>query len=199
MLTIVTPAVSYDLTVIQTVRAELGISNNSEDENLRRWIKQASAVIANYCNRVFAEETVAETFRLTTGQESLLLSRYPVVSIVSVTEYDTVLDPADYEVSAASGVLTRLSNDAPACWSAGKIMVTYVAGYALLTDLPYGIEAAAIALVKQMRFAAQRDPQIRSESGDGLGSSSFFDGLENGGLSPEVRGLLAEYRKPAGA
>lgn len=86
MLTVVTPAQSYDLTVLATVKAELGITDRSEDENLTRWIKQASDVIAKYCNRVFAQETVSETFRLATRESNLLLSRYPVVSIAAVQE-----------------------------------------------------------------------------------------------------------------
>jgi len=147
---------------------------------------------------MFAQETIEETFRLSTVTESLLLSRYPVSSIVSVTEYDTVLDVADYEVNVASGMLTRLSDDVTACWSAGKIVVTYTAGYAL-DDVPEDIQRAVIMLVQQYRYATERDPQLRSEAVEGAGSSGYFDGLEAGGLSPEVRGLLAEHRKPAGS
>jgi uncharacterized phiE125 gp8 family phage protein len=198
MLTIVTPATSYDLTVIETVRAELGITYRSEDENLARWITQASNIVARYCNRVFARETIAETFRLATRESDLLLSRYPVQSITSVQENDETLAATDYEVKLENGVLTRLRDDSPACWSLGKIVVTYTAGYPLLGDLPYGIERAAITLVKQYRFANARDPQLRSENVDGIGSAGYFDGLEADGLSPEVRGLLAEHRKPAG-
>ena len=199
MLTIVTPAQSYDLTVLDTVRAELGITDRAEDENLARWITQASDVVASYCNRVFARETIAETFRLATRESDLLLSRYPVQSIASVDENDETLAATDYEVKPENGVLTRLRDDSPTCWPPGKIVVTYTAGYLLLGDLPYGIERAAILLVNQYRYAAERDPQLRSEQTEGAGSSSYFDGLEAGGLSPEVRGLLAEHRKPAGS
>ena len=198
MLTVTTPAETHDLTRLDTVRAELGVTDRAEDENLARWISQASNAVAKHLNRVLAQETLSETFRLTSVTEALLLSRYPVASIVSVTEYDTVLDAADYEVNAASGVLTRLSDDAPAGWSAGKIVVSYVAGYAL-DEVPEEIERAAIMLVNQYRFAADRDPQLRGESTEGAGSSSYFDGMEAGGMSPEVRGLLGEHRKPAGS
>lgn len=153
--------------------------------------------MAKYCNRVLAQETVEETFRLLTAQESLLLCRYPVASIVSVTEAGTLLAEADYEVSVASGLLTRLSDDEPIYWSTGKIVVSYIAGYTL-DAMPDDIARAVTMLVSQYRFAAERDPQLRSESTDGAGSSSYFDGLDAGGLSPEVRGLLAEHRKPAG-
>src|SRR5450759_693293 len=91
---------TYDLTVLATVKAELGITDRDEDENLARWINQASGVIAKYCNRVFAQETLSDTFRLKWREceEILVLSRFPVSSIASVLENDATLDPAsDYE------------------------------------------------------------------------------------------------------
>ena len=198
MLTVITPANTHDLTTIETVRAELGITDRAEDENLARWITQASRVIGEYCNRVFAKETVAETFRLPAfTKDDLVLSRYPIKEIVSVTENDTALiECADFEVGLDAGFLTRLRDDTPTSWSPGKITVVYTAGYALLQDLPYSIERACIALVNQYRYSAERDPQLRSETTDGAGSSSYFDGMEAGGLSPEVRGLLDQYRIP---
>lgn len=198
MLIVTTPAESYNLVRLDAVRDALGITESGEDEQLATWIKQASGAVTKHLNRVLAQETVEETFRLSTVTESLLLSRYPVASIVSVTEFDTVLAATDYELHAASGVLTRLSADAPVCWSAGKIVVQYVAGYAL-DDVPDEVQRAVIMLVSQYRYGSDRDPQLRSETTDGAGSSSYFDGMEAGGLSPEVRGLLAEHRKPAGS
>jgi uncharacterized phiE125 gp8 family phage protein len=198
VLIVTVPAESFDLVLIDDVRDALGITDSSEDENLARWISQASGAVAKHLNRVLAQETVMETFRLSTVTESLLLSRYPVSSIVSVTEFDTALVSTDYELHAASGVLTRLSDDELICWSAGKVGVTYVSGFAL-DDVPDEIVRAVIMLVSQYRFSGERDPQLRSETTDGAGSSSYFDGQEVGGMSPEVRGLLADHRKPAGS
>lgn len=201
MLTTVTPATSFDLTLLATVKAELGITDRAEDENLTRWIRQASDTIAKFCNRVFVQETVRDTFRLKCREEGLLLTRFPVSSITSVVENDTTLTTAtDYELTrdGDAGVLNRLRFERDWTWPIGKIVVTYVAGYATLPDLPYGIERAAIVLVNQYRYSAERDPQLRGETTEGAGSSSYFDGLESSGLSPEVLGLLSKHRKPAG-
>lgn len=92
----------------------------------------------------------------------------------------------------------RLSDDVPACWGTSKIVVQYIAGYAL-DDVPDDIQRAVIMLVSQYRYSAERDPQLRSEATEGAGSSSYFDGLENSGLSPEVLGALSKHRKPAGS
>ena len=189
MLAVTVPAESYDLVLIDDVRDALGITDSSEDENLARWISQASGAVAKHLNRVLAQETVAETFRLSTVAEALLLTRYPVAAILSVTEFDTALVSTDYELHAASGVLTRLSDDELICWSSGFA----------LDDVPDEIARAVIMLVSQYRFSGERDPQLRSETTDGAGSSSYFDGQEIGGMSPEVRGLLADHRKPAGS
>lgn len=197
-ITVITPAESYDLTTINSVKAELGISDNSEDEHLYRWIRQASGVIADYCNRVFAEETLEETFRSATNADTLVLARCPIVSIASIVENGVALAEADYEIASASGTLIRLCDDTRTCWPTGKIVVTFTAGYALLGDLPYGVERAAITLVSQYRHDAGRNPNIRSESTDGLGSTSWFDGAgSRGGLPPEVVGLLQSFQTPA--
>ena len=56
MLTVVKPASSFDLTVLATVKAELGIADRASDAALAGYIKQASEVVAKFCNRVFALE-----------------------------------------------------------------------------------------------------------------------------------------------
>ena len=200
MLTVTTPADSFDLTLLATVKAELGITDRAEDENLARWITQASDTIAKHCNRVFALETVSETFRLKCREDGLLLTRFPVSAITSVVENDTTLEATDYELArdGGGGVLNRLRFDREWTWPIGKIVVTYTAGYALVSDLPDGIERAAIVLVNQYRYSAERDPQLRGENTEGAGSSSYFDGLESSGLSPEILGLLSKHRKPSG-
>lgn len=200
MLTVTTPASSYDLTLLATVKAELGITDRAEDPNLTRWIKQASEAVAKYCNRVFAEETLTETFRLKSREDGLLLARFPVSAITSVVENDTTLAATDYELASdgGGGVLNRLRYERDWQWPIGKVVVVYTAGYALVTDLPYGVERAAILLVNQYRYAATRDPLLRSESTEGAGSSSYFDSILNAGLAPEVEGLLSKLRKPSG-
>ena len=200
-LTIVTPATTFNLTTVAAVRTQLGLTDNSETENLARWISQASDTIAKFCNRIFAEETVAETFRLRRREDGICLTRFPASAIVSVVENATTLAATDYELASdgGGGVLNRLRNDREGEWPIGKIVVTYTAGYALPNGLPDGIERAAIMLVSQYRNTSDRDPQIRSESIEGSGSTSYFDGLESqAGLAPEVVGLISKHRKPSG-
>ena len=60
-------------------------------------------------------------------------------------------------------MLTRLSNDEPACWSAGKIVVEYAP--ATCSDRSSVRDRArGDPFVKQYRYTAERDPQLRSET-----------------------------------
>lgn len=196
MLTVVTLAETYDLVRLNEAREALGLAGGGSDGDLQRWIGEASAAIVKFCNRTFAKETVAETFRLESCKPALLLSRFPVVSVASVIENDEALSASDYELASDSGQLARLSADAPALWS-GKIIVTYVAGYAL-DDMPKDIKRAAILLINQYRFSTIRDPQLRGNTVEGIGSRSYFDGMGETGMAPEIAGLLADHRMPAG-
>jgi hypothetical protein len=64
MLTVVDEASSYDLATLAVVKAALGLTGGEEDATLSALITRASAAIAKYCNRVFAQETIEESFRV---------------------------------------------------------------------------------------------------------------------------------------
>ena len=77
------PADSYALLTLDELKAILGLSatDTSEDEQLNMWIDQYSDVVATMCNRVFAKEKVAETWRGDTMPfdcPRLFLTHYPV-------------------------------------------------------------------------------------------------------------------------
>src|SRR5262245_46559089 len=61
---VIVAASSRDLTVLETVKVELGIqaSDTSRDAYLNTLITQASQIIATYCNRIFAQETLSDHF-----------------------------------------------------------------------------------------------------------------------------------------
>ena len=200
LLVITTPATNTALATRAYVKGELSIADNSEDARIDAYIAQASAAIAGWCGRVFARETVTETFRLTSpiALDHLVLRRFPVVSIVSVVEDGTSLDAADYEVNTESGVLFRLSGDDLSSWCATKIVVSYTAGYSLPNSAPEALQRACVDLVSYYRSSAGRDHSLRSESLDGVDSASYFDGAgERGGLPPAVAGLLQQFQTPS--
>lgn len=198
MLTVTEANADRRLTRLDTVKTELGVADGASDEKLEALIDQASDVVARYCNRVFALETVAETFRVQNhGAHGLTLSRYPVVAIISIVENDTTLTTDDYEADLETGIIERLRSDRVMRWPCGKTVVTYSAGFDLPDGLPEGIERATIELVKQYYASGDRDPLVRSEVVEGAGSTDYFSPSTTG-FTPEVEGLLEPHRKPNG-
>jgi len=194
---VVTPAASIDLTVLATVKMELGITDTENDEWLQTKITQSSQAIASACGRTLAQETVADHFNLgwRSCDEALILSRFPVTEIVSLTESNQDLSADQYDF-ATNGLLFRASGDARIAWNGGRIVVTYTAGYELLTTLPFDLEQACLLLVKQNYFARTRDPLIKGVAIPGVSTYDYWVGgvAQGGGMPPEVQTLIARYK-----
>ncbi len=202
MLTVITPADNHRLTTLAATKAELRLSAGADDEFLLGMIDQASAIVRRWCGRDFALETVRETIRLTVPVDDLSLLRWPVVSVVSVTEAGKTLAVSDYETDAAAGFVYRLTgSDDRRDWPAAKLVIEYAAGYVLPgkpgRTLPEDVERATVMLVKAGWFARLRDPLVRSEDVSGVLSTTYWvGGFGNGSsLPPDVEGLLSPHRQ----
>lgn len=196
-LTVAEPAASTRLTTLDAAKAELNLLGSDQDAYLAGLIDQASAIVASRCSRVFAAETVGETFRVLRPYEALVLSRWPVIDIVSV-QVDGQAQDLAWIAHEPGGLLYRLAADLRcACWAPGRVAVVYRAGYVLPGNdgrtLPHDVERAAVMLVRSMWHARGRDPAMRSDTVEGIGAITYFDGGASG-FSPEVESLLAPYR-----
>lgn len=209
-----------NLTTTANVKTALRISDSNSDALIDFLIPRASKEIVDYCGlsvdisgnpATFARETLRATWMVDAGQyvddrlaatlrgwDIFLPWRLPVASIDTVIEDGIALAfGTDYQLMAGrGGFLRRMSADTPAYWSTGKIVVTFKAGFAsrLSTNVDKSLEAAAIEQVKATLFAADRDPNIRSESSPDIGSVTYS---VTGGdvLLPAVRSMLAPWRK----
>ena len=96
------------LTTLGTVKDELGITDASSDETLKRLINAVSRRIRSYCRRTFYYEVdIVEQFA-GYGSTNLLLSRMPVISVDSITYDSMAVDSDDYSIGdAAAGILYR--------------------------------------------------------------------------------------------
>lgn len=196
-LTIIEAAGETKLTTLAAAKAELQVTSGADDAYLTTLIDQASDAVRSWCKRVFAVETVRESIYPDKPGTSLMLPRWPVVTIAGVTINGTAEDVANVEAED-SGHLFRI--DASGCrmsWPSGRIVVEYRAGYVLPgrpgRTLPNDLERAALSLVKSNWFARTRDPMIRSETVDGAGSTDYFSGTASR-LPPDVESLLSPYR-----
>lgn len=203
MLTVVTPATSTALTTLARARAVLGFAAAS-DAAAGIFIGQASDAIANHCRRVFPVEAVRETFAdgdLRGGGP--ILARDPVIEISRVMNGSEIVASTGYRHDPSTGRLWRLDAEGNVLpWWAGSLAVEYRAGFVLPSDvagapaatLPAPVERAAILLVATYLSMRNRDVTVKSESVEGLGTTSWWTpGPGDALASPEAEQLLVPY------
>lgn len=218
---VVTAAATRDLTLLATVREDFGISTTDASDNfLGRAISRASAAAENYCNRVFAAETVKDEIfidhgdwphMIVGGLDRLQLSRWPIVNVSSLTEDSSTLSvPADFRNDGKNGQLLRLDSDGRLKNWRGNIVVTYLSGYVLpgqtagdfpgAEKLPLDIEDAVGRMVYARFVENRRDPFVRSEIVEGIGRTDYVvqnqNNSDGGAMSADVLDLLNNYRVP---
>lgn len=205
ILTVTTAATSYDLTTLANVKDELSVTDGASDSILRRYVTSASAAASQYCNRVFAAETISEQFLpmpnqratrfVSGGVPSLQLGRWPLISVTSVTEDDVLLVvDTDYTINSTNGQLLRIGSDGlPIKWPPVEIVVVYVAGYA---TVPSDLEDAVIRLVTKRWSAKGRDATEKQISIPGVIEKQYWiaTGNEAGNFSPDIVDVLDNYR-----
>lgn len=193
-----------DLTTLERVKMELSITSSSTDELLEFKIAEASSDIEAHLARKFASAEVSERFWGGSGcEEYLLLDRFPVTEIESVTVDDDVIDDDEYRVDPETGILYRLdASGYPCAWTWCKdIVVVYTGGYDLPGSddptLPPAIEAATVELVTSYWTSRGRDPTVKSDEIPGIRSVTYWVGAigANGDLPPSVASKIAPFRK----
>lgn len=169
----------HALTTLETIKSELGITDNNLDSYLERQINVASEKIERFCNRHFEKRDVTVELEPVWGLE-LVLPDYPINSITSVMINDQ--EVTDYKIDLDTGILWRengwepeylridLGQD-PEKTGQKIITVTYNTGYVLPKDetvenprdLPYELEGYCIEAVKAEYFRKDLNPNIESE------------------------------------
>lgn len=180
------PADSYALLTLEELKMILGLpeTDTSEDDQLNMWIDQYSDVVATMCNRVFAKETVAETWRgdsMPFDSPRLFLTHYPVADAdIATVELPrgSIIDRYLYEIENGSGKL-RIEG----AW-AEPVTVTYTGGYDLPDEAPEALKTAVGLLIQAARI------QMRLNATSGIKSIShresrvmFFDVQQMTGVS----------------
>lgn len=206
--TVVDPAAGDGLVGLDVVKDELNIASGdtSKDAKLTRYIAEVSIAAQQFCNRVFAVETIKDEFwpargevpsMFISGEDPLQLSRWPVVSIVSVIENGVALtDSVDYRVDKENGALFRLDSAGdPKIWPAYATAVTFQAGF---DPMPADITGKIVRMVTARYYAAGRDPSLMSESIPGVRDYRVWvpTGSDAGNMPPDVADVLNNYRVP---
>jgi len=187
---------SYDLTTAAIVSAALGITN---DAALQTRVTAYSKMIADLCDRPFVQQNVTESFRISTFEEprsELKLDRWPVQEIISITENDSVIDPAEYEFNKENGLLWKVSLG---WWGfcSGLTVVEYISGYDLPDEAPPSLALAVNELIRGATLMASGQVGvIRSISHGDRNVTYAVNGSSSGGIvSPAVISLIDPYRR----
>ena len=202
-ITVTSAAASTDLTTTARVKDDLGISVSTYDTIIGRVIERASALIVAYCQREFAQQRIIETLA-GDGTETLILSRYPVTTLHSVTYDGTEVTASNYFLDDANSGIIRNPNTWEPTSRELDYSVDYTYGYVLHSfgsgtpTLPAEIEQACIEIVRSMYYSRQRDSAVASESVPQVYSVRYNN--ENGmggalGIPAAAALLLEPYRE----
>jgi hypothetical protein len=127
---------------LSDLKAFLNKTDDSDDDELVAMIDRAQAILTP---RIGPLEPTTYT-ELYTGPGPIVLRRYPVLSVTSVTDGGNVVSDSYLDVD--SGVLYGTYSS----WPARSVSVTYVAGRDLL---PADLETALLELVRHL-WTSQR-------------------------------------------
>lgn len=198
--TVLEAASSYDLTTLDVVKEELGIGDGKSDAVLRRYLSWASAALSRECGRVFAAETVQDQIwpdqDQSPGSKILSLSRYPLISVVSITDGESALDQdTDFVIDREAGHLLRMSGGLLACWSSAPKVVQFRAGF---VEIPGDLQDAVTRMTRNRFRAKGRDSYLMSENIPGVRDSRWWiaTGNEAGNVPPDIADLIDSYRVP---
>ena len=190
---ILVEATSHALITLEDAKISLGIpaGDVSSDEHLQWLIDTNSTVIARLCNRIFAKETLIETWRDLTSRR-VYLTHWPVKEedIVNVSTNST--DRLDWELDEREGKLSIFTDRVE------PIRVTYTGGYELPDEAPMALKQAvalmvattkatqAAASLSGVRMISHKESRVMfhspttggSSSGGGGGGSQMQDTVE---------------------
>ena len=203
----------YDLVSLAAVKAELEITATTWDTLLASWITSASHRIMNYTNRVFAVETVTETWRFPLWRhpspylpqsEEIIVNRFPVQSFISVQEFGSgyaqppcvLVENTDFESDHQTGQVWRLDQLGNRIhWNVQLVTVNYIGGYEPTDGRLADAQLACMLLVKA-RSAEQgvRDPNLVRENIPGVVDRQWYiPAAKSSGMPPEVQDMLDSY------
>jgi Phage gp6-like head-tail connector protein len=169
------PATELSLITLFEAKNALNLTDEKSDDLLEFIIKRASDEVARYCNRVFAQETVTETFHNMDDTTKLFLERYPVKEIISVYCNGVLMPPPPnyppgyvyppgitpptyyYKLDKLMGKMICCSGT-----FAEPTVVTYTGGYELPFESPPALRQAAVLAAREAYYAALRgDATVR--------------------------------------
>lgn len=168
----------------------LGIPVSEQDPALAGYISRASATVISEIGNNPNIGVYRQTIETAHGLSALPLARLPVMAVTAVTLNGEALDPAQYQVEAAAGLLVRASAGLSRRWEPRSLVtVEYTAGF---DPLPADLKAATLKLIEADWTQRGKDPSLKSIGIGSINLTYFPDAAAPGIAS--VADLLSPYR-----
>lgn len=187
------------------LRAELGTSVS--DGDLTGLLVQATGLIEAYLFRPLLMADYLDVFRFPGDVRPMLVQARPVMAVAGIKINGVDLDLDGLDIDLAAGIIyPPACGFSGCCYGPNRVSITYTAGFVvagmkdgdgtpLPPTLPSHIERACLDTAKAIYHAGDRDPLVRSESEQGIGSTSYLDpDPSNGGLPASAAAMLAPWR-----
>lgn len=200
------PAALQPLALLDDLKADLSISDNTQDTELTRLLLEASANSLKFIGRPLMQAEWQDTFMVRPGvaHDVLCLGRYPLVSIQSFCVGDlsfTLEQIKDLPFDPDAAMVYPPDARMPG-WMPGIYTIQYTAGYvapgtenAGSNVVPPDIQEAIRLSVAATWYAKGRDPNLKSESEQGVGSTSWnVPSAGSGGMPQPAVDILAGYQ-----
>jgi len=202
LFTVTTAATDLALLSLAELRRATGAADGQEADLVTLGARVA-AVIARAC-KIAADgataptlrlETVADTFELDYSRPDLILSRRPIISVVSVVENGVTLTADDYRADAGAGLLRRRLDGRSWSWPpCFEIVVSYAAGWATVPEDLKLAAAKTATMIWAESGPSPRDPNLKRVRTEGIDEVEYWvppasDSL----LSAEILDLLRPY------
>ncbi|MBF0889625.1 hypothetical protein [Gluconobacter cadivus] len=194
------------LVSLQSLMDSLSITDGNAGGALADILLRASQAVTSYIGRPLLIADREETIRIRPGdiQLSLKMAVWPVTGITAVLRDGRPLpaptDGWDYDVTC--GILYPSDGQ---FWVAGRYVLQYRAGWvapdqvddggsAIPSTVPADVRSAVLITARALYYAGDRDPLLKSESEQGVGSTSWgTPDASSGGLPSDAAALLSRY------
>lgn len=188
------------LALLADLKADLGVSDDTQDVRLESLLLDASDQVLTFIRRPILRAEWRDTLTLGPDEQrtGLLVCCRPLQAI---TAFSVNGSPWSVDAVAAlnlapdSGVIYP-PDGWGTLWRCGRYVVTYQAGWTaptigddgkpVLGDLPRAIQQATRLAAAALYHSGGRDPLLRSESEQGVGSSSWASPAAGSGGLPQA-------------
>lgn len=164
------------LATLAALKADLGITDSSQDAALGAALDQASAAAERYCRRRFGvaeyQQHITYHWRQASEPIGVILRAYPVTSLTAATRNGDALDVLRIEVDNEVGLAFWLDERGNRCaFATGQYRLNFKAGYNLpegeeddeAQPLPDDLQRGVLLLAASVWYGRARDPSIRIE------------------------------------